>query len=209
MRPPGFWQNPPEAPGWQARVLAPLGALYAAGTASRLRRAPTYRPKVPVVSVGNLNAGGTGKTPTIIALTEILANRSPHIVLRGYGGSEPGPLRVDLAKHTADKVGDEALLLAAFAPTWISRDRAAGAALAEDAGAGVILLDDAHQNPSVPKDLSIVVVDAETGFGNARVLPAGPLREPAEVGLARADAVLSIGDARAQSGFAALWARRG
>ncbi|MDJ0640088.1 MAG: tetraacyldisaccharide 4'-kinase [Paracoccaceae bacterium] len=203
MRPPAFWQNPPERPGWQARALAPLSLLYELGTARRLKKGPAFKPRVPVISVGNLNVGGTGKTPTVIALADGLSDRTPHVVLRGYGGSEPGPLRVDPTRHDAEQVGDEALLLAAFAPTWISQDRAAGVALAEDAGAGVILLDDAHQNPSVPKTLSIVVVDAEVGFGNARVLPAGPLREPVDVGLKRADLLLSIGDERAQQSFAA------
>ncbi len=205
MRPPAFWQNPAAAPGWQALALSPLSALYAAGTARRVKRAPVFHPKVPVVSVGNLNVGGTGKTPTVIALTEMLAGRDVHIVSRGYGGKAPGPLKVDLARHTAEDVGDEPLLLAAFAPTWVSPDRAAGVALAEDAGAKIILLDDAHQNPAVPKALSLVVVDAQRGFGNGRVLPAGPLREPVAAGLARADLVLSIGDAAAQSAFEHAW----
>jgi tetraacyldisaccharide 4'-kinase len=206
MRPFRFWQNPPDAPGWQAHLLAPLGALYAAGTARRLRRGVPYQVGVPVISVGNLNAGGTGKTPTVIAMVDLLAARQPHIVLRGYGGALTGPLRVDLAKHSATDVGDEALLLAAFAPTWVSQDRAAGAALARDAGAGVVLLDDAHQNPGAAKTLALVVVDAERGFGNGRVLPAGPLREPVATGLARADMVVAIGDAAAQARFDRIWA---
>lgn len=205
MRPPGFWHKPPKAPGWQAAVLSPLSAIYAAGTARRVAQAPRYTPHVPVISVGNLNAGGTGKTPTVIALTEHLQNRTVHIVSRGYGGEAPGPLRVDLAKHDAKTVGDEPLLLAAFAPTWISKDRAAGVALAEDAGAEIILLDDGHQNPSVPKALSLVVVDAAVGFGNGHVIPAGPLRETVDVGLARADMLISIGTPEAQFHFSETW----
>lgn len=205
MRPPAFWHRPSDAPGWQAHLLAPLASLYAAGTAKRVARSPSYTPQCPIISVGNLNVGGTGKTPTVIALTELLQGREVHIVSRGYGGSLPGPLQVDLSKHTAEMVGDEPLLLAAFAPTWISQDRAAGVALAEDAGADIILLDDGHQNPSVPKSLNLVIVDAAIGFGNGRVLPAGPLREPITAGLKRADFVVSIGDVAAQSAFRENW----
>lgn len=205
MRQPSFWQRPRMSPGWQSYALAPLAAVYAHATARRVARAPAFRPEIPVISVGNLNVGGTGKTPTVIALIQRLSGRNVHVVSRGYGGELPGPLRVDIAKHTAEQVGDEPLLLGAFAPTWIARDRAAGVALAEDDGADVVILDDGHQNPSVPKDLSIVVVDAHAGFGNGRVLPAGPLREPIKKGLERADMLLSIGDEAAQRRFETAW----
>lgn len=205
-RTPAFWYTPPDRPTGLARLLGPLGWLYAMGTARRLRR-PGHVARVPVICVGNLVAGGAGKTPVTFALAQRLLARGHvvHIVSRGYGGQLRGPVRVDPARHGAAEVGDEPLLLSAIAPTWVARDRASGVRAAEDAGAGVILLDDGFQNPSVKPALSLLVVDAARGFGNGRCIPAGPLREPVSVGMARADMVIAVGGAQAQARLAATW----
>lgn len=170
-------------------LLTPLSWIWAAATARRIARGRPVDPGVPVICVGNLTVGGTGKTPVV---REIARRLGAHVLTRGYGGSLAGPLRVDPAAHTAAEVGDEPLMLAADLPVWIARDRAAGAAAAAD-GAPAIVMDDGHQNPSVAKTVSLVVVDGETRgdewpFGDGRVFPAGPMREPLRAGLARADA---------------------
>ncbi|RLJ51924.1 lipid-A-disaccharide kinase [Litoreibacter meonggei] len=204
MQPPRFWHRPP---GLWSTLLSPLGALYAAGTARRLAQGQPSKQSVPVICIGNINAGGTGKTPTVIALTQRLQamGHTPHIVSRGYGGSVTSVVRVDERAHKAADVGDEPLLLAAFAPTWVSPNRVDGAELAVQNGADAIILDDGFQDPALHKDLSVVVVDAARGFGNGKVIPAGPLREPIATGLARADLLLSIGPKKAQSRFLEAW----
>jgi tetraacyldisaccharide 4'-kinase len=181
-------------PGLAAALLRPIGAAW--DTAGRLRRmlARPYHAPLPVICVGNLVAGGAGKTPVALALAAWFGARgvAVHVVTRGYGGRLAGPLRVDPARHDFTAVGDEALLLAARAPCWIARDRAAGIAAAVAAGAEAVLLDDGFQNPTVAPALALIVVDAAYGFGNRRVMPAGPLRESLKRGLGRADGIVLI-----------------
>lgn len=191
VRAPDFWTHR----GLVPTLLEPLATLYAAAGAARAMLTTPFRAAVPVLCVGNLIAGGTGKTPVVLSLAALLRGRGhrPHIVTRGYGGRLAGPVRAEPAQHGAADIGDEALLLARAAPCWVSRDRVAGAKAAIADGADLVLLDDGFQNPTLAKDFSFVVVDGEYGFGNGRLMPAGPLREPIERGLARADAVILIG----------------
>ena len=207
MYAPNFWYNSPQRPGFPARILAPLGQIYGLATAWRMARQASLTHCCPVICIGNLNAGGTGKTPTVIALLNMLiaAGRNPHVLSKGYGGTFTGPIHVDPARHRAQESGDEPLLLAAFAPTWVAKSRSAGVQAAQQAGADVILLDDGFQDPSIKKTVSIVVVDATLGFGNGRCIPAGPLRETVPNGLRRADILLSIGEQAAQKTFARTW----
>jgi tetraacyldisaccharide 4'-kinase len=206
MTPPIFWFNSADKPGWKAHALAPLGALYAHATARRVAQAG-YKSAVPVLCIGNINAGGTGKTPTVIALIQLLQSmgKTVHVVSRGYGGTLTGPIKVDERVHSVHETGDEPLLIAAFTSTWVSKDRAAGVRTAEAAGAEVILLDDGMQNPTVQKDATLIIVDAARGFGNGRVMPAGPLREPVDVGMKRGDLLVTIGDQSSQDIFTKTW----
>ncbi|MCI3134267.1 tetraacyldisaccharide 4'-kinase [Phenylobacterium aquaticum] len=195
---PRWWYVREGAPAPVSRaLLKPVSWIWAWATARRIARARPVDVGAPVICVGNLTAGGVGKTPVVRELLRRLTARgvAAHGLSRGYGGSLAGPVQVDPARHSAAEVGDEPLMLAADAPIWIARDRAAGAIAAVRAGAQVVVMDDGHQNPSLKKALSLVVVDGETRngewpLGDGSVFPAGPLREPLAVGLARADAVV-------------------
>jgi len=193
---PRFWWRPP---GFASALLGPVGALVGA-VALRRMDAPGGMVGAPVICIGNPTVGGAGKTPTAIALLDRLAARGarPFALLRGHGGTARGLLRVDPARHGAAEVGDEALLLARHAPTIVAGDdRIGGARLAVAEGASHIVMDDGFQNPSLHKDTALLVVDGAVGVGNGRVTPAGPLRAPLAPQLARADAVLVVGDGAA------------
>ena len=197
---PRWWYVRSGAPAPLARaMLRPLSWIWAAATARRIARAHPFDAGVPVICVGGLTVGGTGKTPVAREILRRLRASGVEAqgLSRGYGGKAAGPLRVDPAQHTADEVGDEPLMLAGDAPVWVARDRADGARAAVAAGAKALVLDDGHQNPSLKKTLSLVVVDGETRngewpFGDGAVFPAGPMRQPLAEGLARADAVVVL-----------------
>jgi len=192
MREPAFWWR---KPGLRARLLAPIAEAY--GKIATQRMMQTGRKaNVPVLCVGNFTTGGAGKTPTAIMLAKLLsdAGEAPFCLTRGFGGSLAGPKRVDTSADHAAEVGDEALLLARAAPTVIARNRVAGAAMAREQGAGVIVMDDGLQNATLIKNFTLAVVDARRGIGNARVFPAGPLRAPLQAQIERSDALLVVGE---------------
>jgi tetraacyldisaccharide 4'-kinase len=176
-------------------LLWPLSQAVSAATARRVAR-PGWPAPIPVICCGNAGAGGAGKTTLLLDLAQRILQRdvAVHLLTRGHGGSAAGPLRVDPLLHTAREVGDEALLLAACAPTWMGGDRAATARVALQAGAQVLLLDDGLQNPTLQKTASLLVIDGGAGFGNGHVLPAGPLREPVHAAASRSLAAVLIGD---------------
>lgn len=192
MKTPHFWQSK----NLLSTALLPASYLYGFGAWLDRARTTPQRASLPVISIGNLTAGGAGKTPTTLALIPLLQalGHTPHILTRGYGGANLSAHRVQ-AGDDWRSVGDEALLLAAAAPTWVGHDRLASAKAAKNAGATILVCDDALQHHALHKDISILVVDGPYGFGNGRLLPAGPLREPVASARARVQGVVLIGEA--------------
>ncbi len=196
MRAPEFWNHAdgPGAAPVRRVMLAPVSWLYQIGAGARSVVTSSFKAKAPVICVGNLTVGGAGKTPVAIAVLKRLREKGvdAHALSRGYGGRKIGPVLVELDRHSHRDVGDEPLLLARTGPTWVSKSKAAGARAATRNGAQAIVLDDGFQNPTLYKDLSLVLIDAGAGLGNGRVIPAGPLRENPRSALRRADAVILV-----------------
>jgi tetraacyldisaccharide 4'-kinase len=193
MQRPAFWHKK----NWVASLLSPLGCLYYALGQLRVKTVTPQSASIPVLCVGNVTAGGAGKTPTVLALLPLLRQlgHTPHVISRGYGGHKRSvPLRVDPSQHTPRETGDEPLLLAEAAPTWVCPNRVASARAAALAGATLVVMDDGFQNPRLRKNLSLLVLNGEYDFGNEQLIPAGPMREPFAAALARADAVVLIGE---------------
>jgi tetraacyldisaccharide 4'-kinase len=207
MHEPAFWHRPSSM---LARLLMPLGAIYGAVAAQRLAREGVDA-GIPVLCVGNYHVGGAGKTPTVLALVNLLrdAGEAPIVLSRGYGGKLHGPVKVDPERHAAGDVGDEPLMMAQRVAVVVARDRVGGVALARSQGASVILMDDGFQNPAIAKDASLIVIDGDRGLGNGCVFPAGPLRAPLAPQLARTDALIIVGDGSAAASVAATVVTQG
>ena len=207
MREPGFWHGPSS---WKSHLLRPFGALYGAVAAGRLKRTG-LNAGIPVLCVGNYHVGGTGKTPTVLALAKLLRElgETPVVLSRGYGGKLRGPVRVDPTRHAAADVGDEPLMLSGVLPVVVARKRADGVPLARAQNASVILMDDGFQSPAVVKDASLIVIDGDRGLGNGQVFPAGPLRAPLRPQLAYTDALVIVGNGTAADAVASAIAAQG
>ncbi len=196
LKTPSFWY------GDKAKALEyalmPLSAMYRLAYEIHQSVSQAEKFDVPILCIGNINAGGTGKTPSALALMDTIRKfsiaQNPFFMSRGYGGGEYGPLFVDPEKHTAWNTGDEPIILAGAAPTIVSGNRAQGILFAMHRRADMILMDDGLQNPHIKKDIKFVVINGDMGFGNGKMLPAGPLREPLKRGLKKADAFILIGE---------------
>ncbi|MDC7677741.1 tetraacyldisaccharide 4'-kinase [Asticcacaulis machinosus] len=194
LRTPQWWykKNAAGAPWWRP-ILWPLSQLWIAAGSAKAKKATPYRSSLKVISVGNLTVGGSGKTPVTREILRLLPNAVG--LSKGYGGTLDGPINIDTTIHTAAEVGDEAWMLAREFPFFVARGRAAGLRAIEATDARIAVVDDAHQNLTIAKDISIVVVDGDTSngawpFGDGGVVPYGPMREPLNEGLARADIII-------------------
>ena len=191
MQIPKFWNNDTLS----SKMLAPLAWLYGKIIVLRSQNTKPKKIDIPVMCIGNATIGGAGKTPVAMAIAKILMRDgiNVHFLTRGYGGSLKGPVKVNPKIHNFEDVGDEALLLSKISKTWVSRNRYLGAMAASKAGAQTIIMDDGFQNLSIFKNSSFLVVDGNYGFGNKKLIPAGPLREKIDRAITRADAAIIIG----------------
>ncbi|MFC7291093.1 tetraacyldisaccharide 4'-kinase [Hirschia litorea] len=201
MQEPAFWRERDrtsrDAAPLVRSLLTPFSMLYAWVGQRRIDRTEPEAVGIPVICIGNLTVGGAGKTPLTTYLRDnLLAEENIRVATlsRGYGGNLKDPVRVDVDQHTAAAVGDEPLMMATTGESWVGKNRLATAEAMEHAGVDLILLDDGYQNPTLAKSASILVIDSAAPFGNAFVFPKGPLREPIEQGIQRADIVVLLGD---------------
>jgi len=192
MKTPKFWKNK----NLISTLLSPLGEIYAFATKQKIKNGKFPKLDVPVICIGNLSAGGTGKTPISISICKILQENgfNPCFITRGYGGKAK-----DLYIKKDEEIdpvlaGDEPLLLSKIADVSINADRYKAGTKAIQTGADILVLDDGFQNPSLFKDKSFIVIDGKYGFGNQMPIPSGPLREKIADGLQRADAIIVVGE---------------
>ncbi len=201
MQEPAFWRERDRTSRHAApmirSLLTPFSMVYSWAGKYKLDKTEPEAVGVPVICIGNLTVGGAGKTPlTTYIRDQLLSDENVRVATlsRGYGGKLKDPVRVDIDQHRAADVGDEPLMMASTGESWIGKDRVQTAEAMEHAGVDLILLDDGYQNPSLAKSASILVIDSAAPFGNAFVFPKGPLREPVEQGIQRADIVVLLGD---------------
>lgn len=193
LRSPKFWNDENSS---LVKILDPISKLYSFISNVRLNSVTPVKAEVPVVCIGNVVLGGAGKTPTVELVCHLLREKfqNPHILTAGYGGYLKNVVRVDPNLHSYLQVGDEALLSATVASTWVGRNRVNSGKAAVACGADVLVMDDGFQNNSIEKDLKILVVDSRQAFGNGHLFPAGALRELPSTGINKSDMVLIIGE---------------
>ncbi|MDR0630469.1 MAG: tetraacyldisaccharide 4'-kinase [Holosporales bacterium] len=193
FRSPKFWNDKNSK---FVKLLRPIAKGYAFVSSISKNSVVPEKTEVPVICVGNVVTGGAGKTPTVELICNMLkeSSHTPHILTSGYGGYLKNVVKVDSALHSYLQVGDEALLSATVAPTWVGKNRVNSAKAAILTGSDVLVMDDGLQNNSIQKDLKILVVDSGQGFGNEELFPAGPLRESVNSGLKKSDVVMIIGE---------------
>ena len=194
LRAPKFWFSEKTLAVFFAKILFPLSVIWEFFSKRRILNGKYEEFTIPIICVGNINIGGSGKTPATIALAKIfLENKTKvHIISKGYKGKIKGPKKVS-ETDDAYGVGDEPILMSKVAPVWVAKQRRNAIIAAIEDGAELLILDDGFQDTSIKKTLSIITVDAEIGFGNRKILPSGPLREPIPNALSRSDVLLVIG----------------
>ncbi|MBT9368909.1 tetraacyldisaccharide 4'-kinase [Rhizobium sp. CSW-27] len=205
---PAFWWRRSD---WRAFGLWPVSLLYGRIAGNRMAKAMRPCVPVPVFCVGNFTVGGAGKTPTAVAIARAARARglTPGFLSRGYGGRLKATTLVDPARHGADAVGDEPLLLAREAMTVISRRRVDGAERLAAEGCDFIIMDDGFQSARLMLDFALVVIDARRGIGNGHLVPAGPLRAPLSEQMRQMSALLKVGEGEAADPVVRRAARAG
>ncbi|MBT34944.1 MAG: tetraacyldisaccharide 4'-kinase [Rickettsiales bacterium] len=175
MKTPKFWYSKNSI---ISILLRPISFLWVLGSILRKKKSYNFN-NIKIIKVGNVVAGGSGKTPTVISIVKKLANSKyqVHIISRGYKGSIKKSTLVNTDIHSYKEVGDESIILSKIAPTWIGNNRIESIKNAQKMGAKIVVLDDGIQDASIKGDLNLLVFNGLQGLGNGKIIPAGPLRE--------------------------------